>query len=508
MIPFFPALIDTSQFPPRWHCGEWSDLHGWTHIIADLLTWGAYTTIPFVLGYFALKRKDLHFSRILWLFGIFIFACGTVHLIEAIIFWWPIYHLSAVMKVTTAIASWGTVFALIPIAPRVMALPALAKTNERLKNEIDERDRMQQALRDNEARLRAVVETAVDAIITIDEQGTIDSANPAAVRLFGFAQDELVGQNVKLVMPPPYHDEHDQYLANYLTTGVKKIIGLGREVKGRRKDGTTFPIDLAVSEMQVAGKRMFTGIARDITERKEAALELTLIAAELQRKSREKQEFFAILAHDLKHPVISIQGLLSLLKSDVYDKLDDENKDNLSLSLSECDRMREMLARINELGKIDHTELRKEDVSLPDLINGCVERFRAKLALRKVNLTVEAAQEIVKVPRWHVEQSLVNLIDNAINYGCVEEPSAIEIKAIVEGANCRISVRDFGPGIHPRNHLRVFEPFRRLAPTIGPTGSGIGLTAVRQLMNRIDGLVTLESEPGHGASFSLSFDVE
>ncbi|MDB5336652.1 MAG: Histidine kinase [Planctomycetaceae bacterium] len=136
--------------------------------------------------------------------------------------------------------------------------------------DITERKRAENALLDSEARTRAVLAAAVDAIITIDERGTIESANPASEALFGYQQEELVGQNVNMLMPEPYHEEHDGYLKNYVVTGIRKIIGIGREVVGKRKNGTTFPMDLAVSEVQLEGRRLFTGIVRDITGRKDA----------------------------------------------------------------------------------------------------------------------------------------------------------------------------------------------------------------------------------------------
>jgi len=136
--------------------------------------------------------------------------------------------------------------------------------------DITERKRAQEALRESEGRLRAIVETAVDGIITIDEVGSVTSFNPAAARLFGYTPEEVTGKNINLLMPEPYHAEHDGYLQSYLTTGTRKIIGIGREVIGRRKDGTQFPMDLAVSETLLGGARIFTGIVRDISERKGA----------------------------------------------------------------------------------------------------------------------------------------------------------------------------------------------------------------------------------------------
>jgi PAS domain S-box-containing protein len=140
------------------------------------------------------------------------------------------------------------------------------------------------ALRDSDARMRAIVNTAVDGIITIDQRGIMESVNPAATRLFGYSAEEMVGKSVNMLMPQPYGREHDGYIARYLATGHAKIIGIGREVVGLRKDGTVFPMDLAVSELSIAGRRMFTGVLRDITERRRLQQEILEASADEQRR--------------------------------------------------------------------------------------------------------------------------------------------------------------------------------------------------------------------------------
>jgi diguanylate cyclase (GGDEF)-like protein len=132
MGEFFDSFLDTSSFPPRWFCGQWSSLHGWIHIGSDLAIWAAYTSIPCALAYFVLRRKDVPFAPVFWLFAAFIFSCGATHLIEACLFWWPVYRLSAAMKIITAVVSWATVFALIRHTPAALELPGLAKLNAEL----------------------------------------------------------------------------------------------------------------------------------------------------------------------------------------------------------------------------------------------------------------------------------------------------------------------------------------------------------------------------------------
>jgi PAS domain S-box-containing protein len=171
--------------------------------------------------------------------------------------------------------------------------------------DISDRRQAEQNLRDSEARLRGVVEMAVDGIITIDENGTMETVNAAAQRLFGYAAREMVGRNVKMLMPEPYRAEHDGYLGNYRTTGVRRIIGIGREVQGRRKDGTVFPIYLAVSEVRLGTRRIFTGIVRDISAQKQAEEDLRVSLAEKETLLRE-------IHHRVKNNLQVIIGLLSL----------------------------------------------------------------------------------------------------------------------------------------------------------------------------------------------------
>jgi PAS domain S-box-containing protein len=319
MIDFLTHLFDTAGFPPRWECGSWTDSHGWLHILSDLAIWSAYFAIPCILAYFVLRRRDVPFPAIFWLFGAFILACGTTHLMEAVIFWHPVYRLAGVIKLLTAIVSWGTVVALVPTVPKALALrsadelerqitarkkaeDAMHRTNAELETRVQERTA---ELAEAEERIRGVVNNVIDGIITIDEQGVVQSVNPAAERLFAYRSEEMVGQNVNMLMPEPYRGEHDAYVANYLHTGHAKIIGIGREVEGRRKDGSTFPMDLAVSEFRLGAHRFFTGIVRDITGRKRAEEAVKAAKEQLQIVTDSMSAHVSRCSSDLKYLWVS-----------------------------------------------------------------------------------------------------------------------------------------------------------------------------------------------------------
>jgi two-component system sensor kinase FixL len=186
-------------------------------------------------------------------------------------------------------------------------------------HDITSRKEAEAALLESEARMRAIVDTAVDAIITIDEKGLIERVNPRTEQLFGYESAEIIGKNISMLMPAPYREMHDGYLARYGQTGEKKIIGIGREVVGLRKDGSTFPMDLAVAEMYLGQRRMFTGVVRDITTRKHAEEQRLQLLQEISSANEELTNFAYVVSHDLKAPLRAIGSLADWLSTDYAD---------------------------------------------------------------------------------------------------------------------------------------------------------------------------------------------
>lgn len=280
MSDFLTHLFDTSGFYPRWQCGSWTDAHGWLHIVSDLAIWSAYFAIPVVLVSLVVRRKDVPFRSIFWLFGAFILACGTTHLMEAIIFWHPLYRLSGVIKLLTAIVSWGTVIALVPVLPKALAM----RSPEELEQEITARkqaeadlqranaelERRVEALRSSEERFRLLVDgTQDDAIFMLDPTGRVVSWNPGAERIKQYQASEIFGQHFSPFYPA------DDVAAGKPDQELRVAVAEGKYEEERlrvRKDGTHFWASVVITALRdVAGNlRGFSQVTRDISLRKQA----------------------------------------------------------------------------------------------------------------------------------------------------------------------------------------------------------------------------------------------
>jgi len=360
------------------------------------------------------------------------------------------------------------------------------------------------ALREAEERMRSVVNHVIDGIITIDERGLVESFNPAAEKTFGYPAIEVVGRNVSMLMPEPHHSGHDGYLANYFRTHQSKIIGIGREVEGLRSDGSIFPMELAVSEFNLAGRRYFTGIIRDITERKRLERELHKRVAELDETGHRKDEFLAMLAHELRNPLAAITTAVQLsTMSGVQDQIN-WSMEVINRQVKHLTRLIDDLLDVSRItrGKV---ELRKEKIDAYPVINGALEAIRPLIKQRNHELIVSLQAGLrLDADPTRLEQILVNLLANAAKY--TESGGTIWFTAEHEGNDIVIKVRDTGIGIPPEKLPQMFELFaqgdRSLARSEG--GLGIGLTLVRSLAEMHGGSVTATSEgPGKGSEFMV-----
>lgn len=366
--------------------------------------------------------------------------------------------------------------------------------------DLTSRKQAQQAFLDSEARMRAIVDTAVDAIITIDQGGAIERMNPAAIRLFGYAEHEALGRNVSMLMPSPYRELHDGFLQRYLATGEKRIIGTGREVMGQRKDGSCFPMDLTVAEMSIGARRMFTGMVRDISERKRAQAEVQRLLAELTRANEELTNFAYVVSHDLKAPLRGINSLASWIVTDHADQLGQQGRQQLQQLSVRVTRMGALIDGILEYSRVRRGNEVSERVDVVALIREIIDSLAPPA---HIAIHVDPGLPALTADRTRIQQLFQNLIANAIQYS--DKPQGeIRVQARPGDSGPVYSVADNGIGIESRHFERIFQLFQTLAPEGHGTGTGVGLALVRKIVDMYGGQVCVESTPGVGSTFSFT----
>lgn len=364
-------------------------------------------------------------------------------------------------------------------------------------HDVSSRKLAEAALQESEARMRAVFETAVDAIITIDDKGCLERLNPAAERMFGYAEAEVAGRNVSMLMPSPHREQHDAYLANYAATGERKIIGTGREVEGLRRDGSVFPIDLTVAEMRLGERRMFTGMVRDITERKQAEARNLSLLAELTSANEELTSFAYVVSHDLKAPLRGIGSLADWLSTDYADKFSDEGKEHMRLLIQRVHRMGALIDGILQYSRVGRVREVAVDVDLNRLLREVIDLLAPP---PHIGVTVEGPLPSVRAEPTRIAQLFHNLISNAIKY--MDKPQGLVTVACHDaGAEWHFSVADNGPGIEARHFERIFQLFQTLAPRDRVESTGVGLALAKKIAEMYHGRIWVESVPGAGATF-------
>lgn len=366
-------------------------------------------------------------------------------------------------------------------------------------------EKTEEILVTNEAQLHTILDTVPDATVIIDRDGIITSFNAAAVRQFGYAEAEAIGQNVSLLMPEPYRSEHDAYMQRYLVTGEKRIIGIDRVVVGRRKDGSTFPMKLAVGEVKTGGKTFFTGFIRDLTESKETEARLQAIQGELARLARlnELGEMASTLAHELNQPLSAIanyvQGSTRLLKQTKAD-VPPELIAALEETAKQSARAGEIIRHLREF--ISKGETEKQEQNIRKLVEeaGALALMGSREHGIRSIFEFRPGAELVKVDRIQIQQVLINVMRNAAEAMHDSKRRDLLVRTMPDGGGkIAIEIADTGPGISDEIAARLFKPFT----TTKPGGMGIGLSISKRIIEAHEGEIAAYRNEDGGATFRI-----
>jgi two-component system sensor kinase FixL len=354
-----------------------------------------------------------------------------------------------------------------------------------------------------EAHLQSILDTVPEAMIVIDERGLIQSFSAAAERLFGYKPDEVIGNNIKMMMPSPYRENHDGYIARYLQTGERRIIGIGRVVVGERKDGSTFPMELAVGEMKSNNRRFFTGFIRDLTERQETEARLQELQSELIHISRltAMGEMASTLAHELNQPLSAITNYLKGSRRLLQGSTDERTgmvQEAMDKAATQAVRAGQIIRRLRDFVARGDTEYRVESVKKLVEEACALALVGAKDLGVRVKFNFAPGADLALADRVQVQQVLLNIIRNGIEAMQSSDTRELSVSVAPTGDRMiRVSISDSGPGIAPEIADQLFQPFI----TTKLQGMGVGLSISRTIIEGHGGRIWVESKSGQGATF-------
>ena len=362
----------------------------------------------------------------------------------------------------------------------------------------------------SQARLASVLDTAVDGIIVISDSGRMLVFNKACEKLFGYPASEVLGENVNILMPSNYSDHHDEYIHSYLTTGHRKIIGIGRAVHGRHKDGSIFPLELSVGESATPDGRQFIGILRDLRPKVEAEERLDAVQAQLVRMARVNamDEMGSALAHELNQPLTALmlylQAVTRRARKDGETVIPADMLEVIDRAVEEADRAGKIIRRVRQF--IEKRDIERIRVSLSELVDEATDFTMIGSRARGVAINrnhTEGVADVYADP-IQIQQIIVNLLRNALDALNGLKEQTIDIETWQEGNRVAVEIADSGPGVSPNILPNLFKAFA----TNKPTGTGLGLAISRTIAQSHGGDLTVQpGGNGQGARFRLVLPV-
>lgn len=501
---FLGSLFDTSSFPPRWYCGQWTLFEGWTYITANLLIWLAYFIIPLVLLYFTKRLTEVPLRRTLWLFSAFVLLCGLTHFNDALIFWVPIYRLNALILSLTAIVSLLTVVHLLRIMPHLLSMKSPAELEQVIEMKVAELEEAYYKLASSEAQLQALINHNPDLITRVNKDLEIEFVNESLLTDSGFKKEDFVGKkHIDLGFPSelilPFVDKIKQVFQtkeplNFYTQGEEENI---------HYDVAIVPLKNPQGKVE----KVLT-VARDISELKQTQnlLRKNVEDLEIQNKrlsvqKKHLEDFARIISHDLRAPIGNLNTLITF-----YDEAESQaEKDEMFASIREVNaRLSQITEELLEIMFFRKASSLNEKTNIRENLEKVKSGLQKQLQEAGAIIKEDLAVENLNYPSVYLDSILQNLISNSIKYAAENKDLIIEIQTKNEGGFVLMTYRDNGQGIDLEKHG---EKLFKLRQTFHqhPEARGIGLYITKNQIESFGGSIEVQSRVGEGTEFTVKF---
>jgi PAS domain S-box-containing protein len=506
----------TSNYMEHGFCFSWEPGLVWLHVASDIVTGIAYYSIPLAMFYFAFKRRDLLFLQMYLLFATFILACGTTHFLAAYTVYVPAYWQEGYVKAFTALISAVSAILFIPLIPKAIAMPSLAKAlaeNQQLNIQLNDKihelqetsktlELAHSELQLSEARFRATFEQAAAGVAIISTDGSYLAVNSKFCSILGFTTEELLSMKFQDVT---YQEDLPGNMELYQKALAGQINNYTIEHRYICRNGQTVWVNKSVALVRDSASMptYFIAVIEDISARKLIEEEKEHLIHQLQDKTTELERFIYTISHDLKSPLITISGFLGFLEADFAAQDSANFKSTISRISLASERMKQLLDELLELSRIGRKMNPPTWVNLGELIREALEVVSGRINEAKAVIEVEPNLPAVEVDRQRLLQVYENLIDNAVKFAAGSSPPRIWIGVRYENDEPVFFVRDNGIGINPAYLTKVFDLFEKLDQH--SSGTGVGLAITHRIITIHGGRMWAESDGmNHGATFCFT----
>lgn len=512
---FFKNLFNSEGFMPRWVCGQWSETLGWMYIIANIAIGLAYFTIPFLLFRFVVKRKEKLFNIVFISFIFFIFFCGTTHIVDAIIFWFPLYRLNAVILSATAIISWVTVFILYRFLPKALQYRSPSDSQQIIDAQTKELEAAYQKLFISENQFKTLVNSNPDIITRIDKNLTYQFINDSIQKVRSIDSGNIIGKKMWEVA-----GENDNQINNQFIKHVESVFQSNKtetfefETYTNFNSNSFFQLTIIPLQNKEGGKtEEVITITKDITQQKLNEKELKqnidhleLLASRIERKRKILEDFTYIVSHNLRSPVANLAALLNLLKQE-----DDVDVRNMFIEKIEI-AFENLSTTVTDLTNVvqirQNTEIPKEVLFFQDILSKHIINLETQIKRTLANVSFDFSNcEKILYPKVYLESIILNLLTNAIKYSSPERPPNIFFKSYInEEGLITLTCEDNGLGIDLEKYGSKLFGLNKTFHN-HPDSKGTGLFITKNQIETMGGTIKAESVVNKGTKFIISFNV-